>query len=157
MENDEHFMNLAILLARKGGGNVNPNPQVGAIIVNDGQIIGQGYHEKYGEAHAEINAFKSCIESPKGSTIYVTLEPCAHQGKQPPCFEAIIKNKVKRVVIGSLDPNPLVAGKGIEAMKKAGIDVSLKVLEKECKDLNKIFFITSLKEPLRHDEVCDDS
>lgn len=140
MENDEHFMNLAILLARKGGGNVNPNPQVGAIIVNDGQIIGQGYHEKYGEAHAEINAFKSCIESPEGSTIYVTLEPCAHQGKQPPCFEAIIKNKVKRVVIGSLDPNPLVAGKGIEAMKKAGIDVSLKVLEKECKDLNKIFF-----------------
>lgn len=77
----------------------------------------------------------------------MTLEPCAHQGKQPPCFEAIIKNKVKRVVIGSLDPNPLVAGKGIEAMKKAGIDVSLKVLEKECKDLNKIFFITSLKEP----------
>lgn len=140
MENDEHFMNLAILLARKGGGNVNPNPQVGAIIVNDGRIIGQGYHEKYGEAHAEINAFKSCIESPEGSTIYVTLEPCAHQGKQPPCFEAIIKNKVKRVVIGSLDPNPLVAGKGIEAMKKAGIDVSLKVLEKECKDLNKIFF-----------------
>jgi len=91
MENDEHFMNLAILLARKGGGNVNPNPQVGAIIVNDGQIIGQGYHEKYGETHAEINAFKSCIESPEGSTIYVTLEPCAHQGKQPPCFEAIIK------------------------------------------------------------------
>ena len=106
-------MDLAIVLAKKGGGNVNPNPQVGALIVKEGRIIGQGYHEKYGKAHAEINAFKDCNESPEGATLYVTLEPCAHQGKQPPCFEAIIKNGIKRVVIGHLDPNPLVSGKGI--------------------------------------------
>lgn len=133
-------MDLAIVLAKKGGGNVNPNPQVGALIVKEGRIIGQGYHEKYGEAHAEINAFKSCNESPEGATLYVTLEPCAHQGKQPPCFEAIIKNRIKRVVIGHLDPNPLVSGKGIKAMREAGIEVSINVLEKECEELNKIFF-----------------
>ena len=111
-------MDLAIVLAKKGGGNVNPNPQVGALIVKEGRIIGQGYHEKYGKAHAEINAFKDCNESPEGATLYVTLEPCAHQGKQPPCFEAIIKNGIKRVVIGHLDPNPLVSGKGINAMRE---------------------------------------
>ena len=133
-------MDLAIVLAKKGGGNVNPNPQVGALIVKEGRIIGQGYHEKYGKAHAEINAFKDCNESPEGATLYVTLEPCAHQGKQPPCFEAIIKNGIKRVVIGHLDPNPLVSGKGIKAMREAGIEVSLNVLEKECEELNKIFF-----------------
>lgn len=133
-------MDLAIVLAKKGGGNVNPNPQVGALIVKEGRIIGQGYHEKYGEAHAEINAFKGCNESPEGATLYVTLEPCAHQGKQPPCFEAIIKNRIKRVVIGHLDPNPLVSGKGIKAMREAGIEVSINVLEKECEELNKIFF-----------------
>ena len=111
-------MDLAIVLAKKGGGNVNPNPQVGALIVKEGRIIGQGYHEKYGEAHAEINAFKDCNESPEGATLYVTLEPCAHQGKHPPCFEAIIKNRIKCVVIGHLDPNPLVSGKGIKAMRE---------------------------------------
>ena len=89
MKKDEYYMDLAIVLANKGGGNVNPNPQVGALIVKEGRIIGQGYHEKYGKAHAEINAFKDCNESPEGATLYVTLEPCAHQGKQPPCFEAI--------------------------------------------------------------------
>lgn len=140
MKKDEYYMDLAIVLAKKGGGNVNPNPQVGALIVKEGRIIGQGYHEKYGEAHAEINAFKDCNESPEGATLYVTLEPCAHQGKQPPCFEAIIKNRIKRVVIGHLDPNPLVSGKGIKAMKEAGIEVSINVLEKECEELNKIFF-----------------
>mgnify|MGYP003365141619 FL=1 len=140
MKKDEYYMDLAIVLAKKGGGNVNPNPQVGALIVKEGRIIGQGYHEKYGEAHAEINAFKSCNESPEGATLYVTLEPCAHQGKQPPCFEAIIKNRIKRVVIGHLDPNPLVSGKGIKAMREAGIEVSINVLEKECEELNKIFF-----------------
>lgn len=140
MKKDEYYMDLAIVLAKKGGGNVNPNPQVGALIVKEGRIIGQGYHEKYGEVHAEINAFKDCNESPEGATLYVTLEPCAHQGKQPPCFEAIIKNRIKRVVIGHLDPNPLVSGKGIKAMKEAGIEVSINVLEKECEELNKIFF-----------------
>lgn len=140
MKKDEYYMDLAIVLAKKGGGNVNPNPQVGALIVKEGRIIGQGYHEKYGEAHAEINAFKGCNESPEGATLYVTLEPCAHQGKQPPCFEAIIKNRIKRVVIGHLDPNPLVSGKGIKAMREAGIEVSINVLEKECEELNKIFF-----------------
>lgn len=140
MKKDEYYMDLAIVLAKKGGGNVNPNPQVGALIVKEGRIIGQGYHKKYGEAHAEINAFKDCNESPEGATLYVTLEPCAHQGKQPPCFEAIIKNRIERVVIGHLDPNPLVSGKGIKAMKESGIEVSINVLEKECEELNKIFF-----------------
>lgn len=137
---DEKYMQLAIELAKKGEGWTNPNPMVGAVIVKAGNIIGQGYHEKYGQLHAERNAIASCSESPKGATIYVTLEPCCHYGKTPPCTEAIIKNKIARVVVGSMDPNILVAGKGIEILKQSGIQVTVGVLEKECNELNNIFF-----------------
>jgi diaminohydroxyphosphoribosylaminopyrimidine deaminase / 5-amino-6-(5-phosphoribosylamino)uracil reductase len=140
MELDNFYMKNAIELAQKGSGKVNPNPLVGAVITKNDRIIGQGYHEKYGELHAERNAFMDCMEDPKDSTLYVTLEPCVHQGKTPPCVDAIIEHKVKRVVIGSLDPNPLVNGKGIEIMRKKGIIVETGVLEKECKYLNQVFF-----------------
>lgn len=137
---DEKYMRLALELAKKAEGWTSPNPMVGAVIVKNGSIIGQGYHEKYGQLHAERNAITSCSESPEGATIYVTLEPCCHYGKTPPCTEAIIENKIARVVVGSKDPNSLVAGKGIEILKQAGIHVTVGVLEKECNELNKIFF-----------------
>ena len=114
---DEKYMRHAIELAKKGLGWTNPNPMVGAVIVKDGKIIGEGYHKKYGELHAETSALNNCTKSPEGATIYVTLEPCCHHGKQPPCTEAIIKAGIKRVVIGSLDPNPLVSGKGIQILR----------------------------------------
>ena len=133
-------MKRAIELARKGGGAVLPNPLVGAVIVKDGRIIGEGYHKLYGELHAERNALSSCTESPEGATIYVTLEPCSHQGKQPPCTDALIGSGIKRVVIGSVDPNPLSAGKGIEILKQHGIEVEQGLMEKECSEMNKAFF-----------------
>ncbi|ALG47940.1 bifunctional diaminohydroxyphosphoribosylaminopyrimidine deaminase/5-amino-6-(5-phosphoribosylamino)uracil reductase RibD [Clostridium perfringens] len=136
---DEFFMKKALELARKGEGYVNPNPLVGAVIVKDGEIIGQGYHEFFGGNHAEINAINSSIKSTEGATIYVTLEPCCHYGKTPPCIEAIIKNKFKRVVVGTLDPNPLVSGKSIKILRESGIEVKVGVLEKECIRLNEIF------------------
>ena len=132
-------MQLAIELARKGEGKVNPNPMVGAVIVRDGIVIGEGYHEKYGEGHAEVNAFKSLKEDPSEATMYVTLEPCSHYGKTPPCVDKIVENNIKRVVIGMIDPNPLVAGKGIDKLKKAGIEVKVGILEDECKKLNEVF------------------
>ena len=116
-------MNRARILADRGRGWVNPNPLVGAVIVKDGRIIGEGWHERYGGLHAERNAFKQCTEDPAGATLYVTLEPCCHYGKTPPCTEAVIENRIARVVVGLLDPNPLVAGKGIEMLRKAGIVV----------------------------------
>ncbi len=113
-------MDIALHLARKGAGKVNPNPMVGAVIVNDGKIIGEGYHESYGEAHAEVNAFKDARRQiNEGSTMYVTLEPCSHYGKTPPCVDQIIENRIKRVVIGMVDPNPLVAGKGVRKIKRS--------------------------------------
>ncbi len=132
-------MELAIELAKKGEGKVNPNPMVGAVIVKDGIVIGEGYHEKYGEGHAEVNAFKSLKEDPSGATMYVTLEPCSHYGKTPPCADKIIENNIKRVVIGMIDPNPLVAGNGVDKLKKAGIEVKVGVLEEKCKKLNEVF------------------
>ena len=132
-------MKLAIELAKKGEGKVNPNPMVGAVIVKDGTIIGEGYHEKYGEGHAEVNAFKSLKEDPSGATMYVTLEPCSHYGKTPPCVDKIIQSKIKRVVIGMIDPNPLVSGNGVDKLKKAGIEVKVGVLEDKCKKLNEVF------------------
>ena len=132
-------MELAIELAQKGAGKVNPNPMVGAVIVKDGTIIGEGYHEKYGEGHAEVNAFESLKEDPSGATMYVTLEPCSHYGKTPPCVDKIIQSKIKRVVIGMIDPNPLVAGNGVDKLKRAGIEVKVGVLEDKCKKLNEIF------------------
>ena len=132
-------MELAIELAKKGEGKVNPNPMVGAVIVKDGIVIGEGYHEKYGEGHAEVNAFKSLKEDPSGATMYVTLEPCSHYGKTPPCVDKIIQSKIKRVIIGMIDPNPLVSGNGVDKLKRAGIEVKVGVLEDKCKKLNEIF------------------
>lgn len=132
-------MELALMLAEKGSGSVNPNPLVGAVIVKDNKIIGMGYHEKYGENHAERNAVKNALEDVEGSTLYVTLEPCAHYGKTPPCVDLVIEKKFKRVVIGMLDPNPLVAGKSIKKLQENNIEVSVGVKEDECRKLNEVF------------------
>lgn len=136
---NEKYMKYALTLAKRGVGKVNPNPLVGAVLVKAGKIIGEGYHEFYGGAHAEINALKSASESVDGATLYVTLEPCSHYGKTPPCIEAIIKSKIAKVIIGSLDPNPLVSGKGVLCLKEAGVKVVTGVLEEECKKLNEVF------------------
>ncbi len=136
---DREYMARAIELARKGAGFVNPNPMVGAVIVKDGRIIGEGYHKKFGELHAERNAIANCSESTEGATIYVTLEPCCHYGKTPPCTEAIIESGISRVVIGTLDVNPVVAGHGAEILRAHGIKVEVGVLENECRQLNKVF------------------
>ena len=113
----EFYMQRAITLAEKGKGRVNPNPLVGAVVVKDGKIIGEGYHEYYGGLHAERNALKNCKESSEGATLYVTLEPCCHYGKTPPCTEAILEHRIRKVVIGMTDPNPLMAGKIIALLK----------------------------------------
>ena len=110
-------MRMALELALKGAGYVSPNPMVGAVIVKDNRIIGQGYHKKYGQPHAERNALANCTESPQGADMYVTLEPCCHYGKNPPCTDAVIEAKIKRVFVGSFDPNPLVSGKGINILR----------------------------------------
>ncbi len=137
---DHDFMTRAIDLARKGEGWCHPNPMVGAVIVKDGRIIGEGYHAKCGELHAERNAFASLTESAAGATLYVTLEPCCHYGKTPPCTEAIIENKIARVVIGSRDPNPKVQGKGAAILKEAGIQVEEDFMKEACDALNPVFF-----------------
>lgn len=134
------YMRLAIQLAKQGCGWVNPNPIVGAVIVKDGKIIGRGYHKKHGELHAERNALLDCRESPIGATLYVTLEPCCHHGRTPPCTEAIMESGISRVVVGSCDPNPMVAGKGIALLRSHGIEVTENVTRDECDKLNKSFF-----------------
>ncbi len=138
--NDIEYMRIALDLARKGNGWVSPNPMVGAILVKDGRIIGQGYHKQYGELHAEPNAIASCTESPTGATLYVTLEPCSHYGQQPPCTKAIVESGITRVVIGSEDPNELVSGKGIQYLREHGVLVTEHILQKECDQLNEVFF-----------------
>lgn len=137
---DQEYMLRAIRLAKKGEGWTNPNPMVGAVIVKDGRIIGEGYHKKCGELHAERNAIASLTESAEGATIYVTLEPCCHYGKTPPCTEAIIEQKIKKVVIGSRDPNPKVAGKGAQILRESGITVVQDFMREECDRLNPVFF-----------------
>lgn len=137
---DEFYMKRALRLARRGEGQVSPNPMVGAVIVKDGLIIGEGYHRRYGSPHAEINAIASARTSLAGATVYVTLEPCSHHGKTPPCVEALIRSRPARVVIGTADPNPLVASRGIAALRRAGIDTVVGIAESACLDLNKIFF-----------------
>ncbi len=137
---DEAMMRRAIMLARRAAGWTNPNPLVGAVIVRDGRIIGEGCHERYGDAHAERKALASCTEDPAGATLYVSLEPCCHQGKQPPCTEALIAAGIARVVVGSRDPNPLVSGKGNARLRAAGITVLEDVLRARCDALNPIFF-----------------
>ena len=133
LESDEKFMKLALSLAEKGRGYVNPNPLVGAVIVKDGKVIGEGYHTAFGKPHAEIEAINSATEDIKGATMYVTLEPCCHQGKTPPCTEAIIKNQLARVVVATTDPNPLVSGSGIEKLKQSNIEITVGVLEEMAK------------------------
>ncbi|MER2226780.1 MAG: bifunctional diaminohydroxyphosphoribosylaminopyrimidine deaminase/5-amino-6-(5-phosphoribosylamino)uracil reductase RibD [Carnobacterium sp.] len=136
---DDLYMRMALEMARKGKGWITPNPLVGAVIVKGGRVIGQGYHQKYGQPHAEVNAIASAKENVTGATLYVTLEPCSHFGKTPPCSDLLIEKNIKRVVVGTLDPNPLVAGKGIEELRSNGIEVVIGVLEEESQKLNEIF------------------
>lgn len=133
------YMRKAIKLASKGQGFVNPNPLVGALIVKDGQIIGEGYHQQYGDPHAEVNAFNHATEDVTGATMFVTLEPCAHYGKTPPCALKIIEKKIAKVIIAKTDPNPLVNLKGIELLKNAGIEVEYGLLSHEVEKQNEIF------------------
>lgn len=137
---DAFYMKQAMELAKKGVGFVNPNPLVGAVIIKDNIIIGRGWHEYFGGPHAEINAIKNAHENVEGATLYVTLEPCSHYGKTPPCSLEIIRQKFSRVVIGCVDPNPLVAGSGIEMIRNAGIEVQSGILEAESKGINEVFF-----------------
>lgn len=130
----------AIELARRGIGKVNPNPLVGAVIVKDGKVIGEGWHARYGELHAERHAFSRLTEDAKGAEMYVTLEPCCHYGKQPPCTEAIIEHGIGKVYVGSDDPNGLVAGKGIRKLRESGIEVVTQFMKQECDALNPVFF-----------------
>jgi len=133
----------ALTLAKQGWGHTSPNPMVGALIVKENQILGEGYHKKAGTAHAEVNAFQDALNKGHdvtGATLYVTLEPCSHYGKTPPCANLIIEKQIARVVIGCIDPNPLVSGKGIELLKEAGLTVDIGILEEECMALNEQFF-----------------
>lgn len=140
-ERDGLYMRRALELAVRGRGWTSPNPVVGAVVVrDDGTVIGEGYHERYGGLHAERNALARCTEDPSGSTMYVTLEPCCHHGKQPPCTDAILEAGIRRVVVGSSDPNPLVCGKGIGILRSHGVEVETGVLEEECDRENEIFF-----------------
>lgn len=136
---DEFYMKRALTLARKGAGWVSPNPMVGAVIVKYNRIIAEGWHQQYGEAHAEINAIQAAKVPLEGATLYVTLEPCHHHGKTPPCVESVIAAKFARVVIGMVDPNPLVAGKSIAALKAHGIYITMGMLEQDCRELNEPF------------------
>lgn len=137
---EEEYMRYAIRLARKGAGYTNPNPMVGAVIVKDGRIIGEGYHARCGELHAERNAIAALTESAEGATMYVTLEPCCHYGKTPPCTEAILEQGIAKVVIGSRDPNELVSGKGAAFLRAHGIEVVEDFLREECDAVNPVFF-----------------
>ena len=140
MATDSHYMQLALDLAAQGAGWVNPNPQVGCVIVRDGHIIGRGWHTAFGRLHAEREALADCKtqgNDPAGATAYVTLEPCCHWGKTPPCTEGLIEAGIARVVMGAPDPNPLVAGKGVQALRKAGIEVTEGVMVDECQAINR--------------------
>ncbi|WP_426667590.1 bifunctional diaminohydroxyphosphoribosylaminopyrimidine deaminase/5-amino-6-(5-phosphoribosylamino)uracil reductase RibD [Mucilaginibacter sp. McL0603] len=147
MTQHEKYMQRCIELAKLGAGNVSPNPMVGAVVVHEGNIIGEGYHQQYGQAHAEVNAinqvltdFDNAAELLKNSTIYVSLEPCAHYGKTPPCADLVIKYHIPKVVVGCRDPFDQVNGKGIEKLQDAGIAVISGILEEECQWLNRRFF-----------------
>ena len=138
--NDELYMKRAICLAKMATGHTSPNPLVGAVVVKNNTIVGEGYHHKAGEAHAEVHALDAAGEHARGATLYVTLEPCAHYGKTPPCAKRVVESGIARVVIGSTDPNPLVAGKGIQILTEAGIEVTTDVCVDECIELNEHFF-----------------
>ena len=142
------YMELALTLAEKGRGEVEPNPMVGCVIVKNDKIIGKGYHEKFGNPHAEINALKNCEESPAGAVMYVTLEPCCHFGKTDPCTEAIIKAKLGRVVVAMTDPTRKVSGKGVEQLRQAGITVDVGLCQKQAQKLNAPFIkFAEMKKP----------
>ncbi len=137
---DEVYMKRALELALRGRGRVSPNPLVGAVIVKDGEIVGEGYHQEYGGLHAERNAIASSKVNLEGATMYVSLEPCCHYGKTPPCTEKIIESGIKKVVVGSRDPNPKVYGKGCKILRENGIDVVEDFMREECDSINKVFF-----------------
>ncbi|MDP4290374.1 MAG: bifunctional diaminohydroxyphosphoribosylaminopyrimidine deaminase/5-amino-6-(5-phosphoribosylamino)uracil reductase RibD [Bacteroidota bacterium] len=138
-DDDIRFMHMALTQAAKGLGRVNPNPLVGAVIVRGSRIIGVGYHKQFGGPHAEINAMRNAENDVEGATVYVTLEPCSHYGKTPPCADALITAKVAKVVIAMTDPNPFVSGRGIQRLKENGIEVEVGLLENEARELNRVF------------------
>ena len=137
---DEYYMRRAIRLAARGEGRVSPNPLVGAVIVRDGRILAEGWHRRCGENHAEINAIEKASEPLAGATFYVTLEPCSYYGKTPPCVDALIACRPARVVVGTIDPNPKVSGKGVETLRRHGIETKVGVLAEACERLNEVFF-----------------
>ncbi len=143
---DSTFMHRCLQLARKGEGFAMPNPMVGAVIVHNGKIIGEGFHRQFGQPHAEVNAFHSVKDESllPESTMYVSLEPCSHYGKTPPCAELIVAKKIPRVVIATTDPNPEVAGRGIEILEKNGLEVTAGVLQEQARELNRVFFVNQL-------------
>ncbi|MGG1660511.1 bifunctional diaminohydroxyphosphoribosylaminopyrimidine deaminase/5-amino-6-(5-phosphoribosylamino)uracil reductase RibD [Brevibacillus sp. NRS-1366] len=140
MEQDNKYMAWALDLARSVAGQTSPNPLVGAVVVKDGAVVGMGAHLKAGEPHAEVHALRMAGERADGATLYVTLEPCSHHGKTPPCADAVVAAGISRVVVATLDPNPLVAGTGVQKLRSAGLDVTIGTLEKEAKQLNEVFF-----------------
>ncbi|MBM6619938.1 bifunctional diaminohydroxyphosphoribosylaminopyrimidine deaminase/5-amino-6-(5-phosphoribosylamino)uracil reductase RibD [Bacillus suaedaesalsae] len=145
---DKEYMQVALTLARSVKGQTSPNPPVGSVVVKNGRIIGMGAHLKAGEGHAEVQAIKMAGGEVEGATVYVTLEPCSHFGKTPPCSNLLIDSRVSRVVVATTDPNPLVAGKGIERIRKAGIEVEVGVLQEEANELYEMFFYyISTKKP----------
>jgi diaminohydroxyphosphoribosylaminopyrimidine deaminase/5-amino-6-(5-phosphoribosylamino)uracil reductase len=136
---EEHYMKIALSLAKRGRGKVSPNPLVGAVLVKNGQIVGKGFHRRAGEPHAEVNALHDAGDKAEGADLYINLEPCCHYGKTPPCTDALIAHKIKRVFVGMVDPNPLVSGKGIKRLIKAGVQVTTGILEGEARKLNEVF------------------
>ena len=137
---DEDYIKVAIRLAGRGRGHVSPNPMVGAVIVKGGVILGQGFHKAFGKEHAEVNAFHSAKADVAGATLYVNLEPCCHFGKQPPCVDQILKAGIQRVVVGAVDPNPIVNGTGIQKLRESGLEVKVGVCEEMCQHLNEAYF-----------------
>src|SRR5687768_11817025 len=142
--NAEHYMQRCIRLARMGSGCVAPNPMVGAVLVHEGRIIGEGFHKSYGGAHAEVACIRSVLPEQEHliarSTLFVSLEPCTHFGKTPPCTDLILQKQIPSVVVGCLDPFVMVAGRGVAKLRAAGVSVTTAVLEQECRDLNRQFF-----------------
>ncbi len=161
MNIDERYMLRCLQLARMAEGNTSPNPMVGAIIVCNGRIIGEGYHRRCGETHAEVNAIASVHDKSllPQSTIYVSLEPCSHHGKTPPCCDLIISSGIPRVVVGCLDPFPQVSGRGVDRLRKHGIDVTINVLQEKCLELNRKFMTFQQKQrpyiTLKWAQSCD--
>lgn len=141
MDQDQIYIQRCLALAQRGLGTASPNPLVGAVLVKNGRVIGEGHHEVYGQGHAEVKAFENCTEDPKGATLYCNLEPCSHTNKQtPPCVDLVISKKVARVVVSNVDPNPEVAGRGLEKLSQAGIEITSGVLQEEGAQLNEVFF-----------------